>query len=98
MLFEQIRMRYFFRIVLVVCLLLFWINPSERPQAATPFKTTGPTIRIADAKVTEDDKVSVNAVFTLTLSAPSKLSVSVAYATADGTAAAGSDYTATSGT
>ena len=48
--------------------------------------------------VTEGDTGTVNAVFTVSLSAPSGQPVTVAYATADGTALAGSDYTATSGT
>jgi aryl-phospho-beta-D-glucosidase BglC (GH1 family) len=39
-----------------------------------------------------------SAVFTVTLSQASSTTVTVAYATADGTAVAGSDYTATSGT
>ncbi|HKQ52026.1 MAG TPA: Calx-beta domain-containing protein [Pyrinomonadaceae bacterium] len=53
-----------------------------------------PTISITNATVTEPDTGSVNAVFTVTLSAPSARSISVKYQTADGTAAAGTDYTA----
>ena len=41
---------------------------------------------------------AANAVFTVTLSAPWPVAVSVHYATADGTATAGNDYTARSGT
>jgi hypothetical protein len=58
----------------------------------------GVTISIGDATVTEGDTGTVNAVFTVTLSAPGTGNVTVDYATADGTATAGSDYVATSGT
>ena len=57
-----------------------------------------PSLAINDVTVTEGDSGSVNAVFTVNLSAPSGLPVSVKYATANGTATAGSDYTAKSGT
>ena len=48
--------------------------------------------------VTEGNTGTVNATFTVTLSAASTATVTVHYATADGTATAGSDYTAASGT
>jgi hypothetical protein len=52
------------------------------------------TVTIADAApVTEGDSGSVNALFTLMLSAPSAGTVSVTYQTANGSATAGSDYT-----
>jgi hypothetical protein len=57
-----------------------------------------PSINITDATVTEGNSGSSNAVFTLTLSAPSTSQVSVGYATANGTAASPADYTAASGT
>ena len=57
-----------------------------------------PGLSIADTSVAEGDAGSANLVFTLTLSTVSALDVTVEYATADGTATAGSDYTATSGT
>lgn len=57
-----------------------------------------PTLSIADVTVTEGNSGSANAVFTVTLSAASGQTVTVQYATADGTATAGTDYTATSGT
>jgi hypothetical protein len=57
-----------------------------------------PTISIGDATVTEGNTGSVNAVFTVSLSASSSQTVTVQYATANGTATAGSDYTATAGT
>ena len=57
-----------------------------------------PSLSINDASVTEGNSGSRGLVFTLSLSAPSGLPVSVSYATANGTALAGSDYTAASGT
>jgi ELWxxDGT repeat protein len=57
-----------------------------------------PRLTIDDVRVIEGDSGSTNARFTLRLSpAPSK-SVTIDYATADGTATAGSDYTQASGT
>jgi hypothetical protein len=53
-----------------------------------------PSISIGDVSVTEGDSGSVNAVFTMSLSSSSSQTVSVTYSTANGTAAAGSDYTA----
>ena len=47
--------------------------------------------------VTEGNTGTVNATFTVTLSAASDVDVTVHYATANGTATAGSDYTAASG-
>ena len=47
--------------------------------------------------VTEADSTTVNAVFTVSLSLTSALTVTVDYGTTDGTATAGSDYTAASG-
>ncbi|MGB4949069.1 MAG: Calx-beta domain-containing protein, partial [Rhizobiaceae bacterium] len=54
-----------------------------------------PTLSIADVTV---DEGAGTATFTVTLSAVSGLQVTVNYATADGTASAGSDYSAASGT
>ena len=56
-----------------------------------------PSLTINDVTVTEPDTGSVTATFTLTLSAASGQAVTVAYATADGTATSPADYTATSG-
>jgi CSLREA domain-containing protein len=55
-------------------------------------------LSIDDVTITEGDSGEVNAVFTVTMSTGSGKTVTVQYATADGTATAGSDYTATSGT
>jgi hypothetical protein len=57
-----------------------------------------PTLSVSDATVMEGNTGTVNATFTLTLAYASNVDVTVHYATADGTAAAGSDYTAASGT
>ncbi len=51
-----------------------------------------PSVSIGDAAVLEGDAGASYATFTLGLSAPSGRTVSVAYATTAGTAAAGSDY------
>ena len=55
-----------------------------------------PNIRVADAEATEGDDPEM--VFRVTLDRTSSGTVTVSYATADGTATAGEDYTATSGT
>jgi chitinase len=61
---------------------------------------SAPTLTISDASIQKSATtgVSATAVFTVTLSAASGLPTTVSYATADGTALAGSDYVATSGT
>jgi uncharacterized repeat protein (TIGR01451 family) len=56
-----------------------------------------PTISISDATLAEGNVGSTTAVFTVSLSAPCGLLVTVSYGTANGTATAGSDYLATSG-
>ncbi len=53
-----------------------------------------PSLSIDDVTVTEGNAGTVDAVFTVTLSAASTQTVTVNYATANGTATAGSDYTA----
>src|SRR6185503_13468077 len=53
-----------------------------------------PSLSISDASVVEGNP----AVFTVSLSSPATSSVTVAFATTDGSALAGSDYVATSGT
>ena len=58
---------------------------------------TVPTLSIGDVTVTEDNTNTKTALFTVSLSAPATTGVTVAYATANGTALAGSDYQATSG-
>jgi hypothetical protein len=57
-----------------------------------------PFLSIGDVSVTEGDAGTRTATFTVGLSAASAQTVTVDYATADGSATAGSDYVATSGT
>ena len=57
-----------------------------------------PSLSINDVVVTEGNSGTTNAVFTVTLSAASGQTVTVNYATADGTATQPADYTNTSGT
>jgi hypothetical protein len=66
-------------------------------DAGTPGGGTGRTLSIGHATVTETDK-STSVTITVTLSSASSTAVTVQYATANGTALAGSDYTASSGT
>jgi ELWxxDGT repeat protein len=56
-----------------------------------------PRLTIDDIRVTEGDSGTTTARFTVTLSPASSKSVTVDYATADGTATSGNDYTATTG-
>lgn len=57
-----------------------------------------PSISIDSVSVTEGNSGTVDAVFTVSLSAPSALTVTVDHATADLTATSPLDYTSTSGT
>ncbi|MCC7263932.1 MAG: T9SS type A sorting domain-containing protein [Candidatus Latescibacteria bacterium] len=57
-----------------------------------------PALSASDASELEGDSGTKQLVFTVSLSAPSGRAVSVNWATANGTALAGSDYTAASGT
>ncbi|TAN49124.1 MAG: hypothetical protein EPN21_13005, partial [Methylococcaceae bacterium] len=57
-----------------------------------------PTLSVKDISVTEGNSGNGNAQFTLTLDQVSAIPLSVDYATRDGTAGAGSDYTAARGT
>jgi hypothetical protein len=57
-----------------------------------------PTVSIDDVTVTEGNAGTTDATFTISLSAASGQTVTVDYATADGTAVAPSDYAAASGT
>jgi hypothetical protein len=55
-------------------------------------------VSIADVSATEGDAGSSSALLTVSLSSPATQPVTVQFATANGTATAGADYTATSGT
>jgi hypothetical protein len=57
-----------------------------------------PTVSVGDCGVLEGDTGTVPCAFMVALSAPSSFTATVAYATANGTASAGSDYNAASGT
>lgn len=57
-----------------------------------------PTVSVANASIVEGDVSTSTLSFPVTLSGPSGRGVEVDFATADGTASAGSDYVATSGT
>ncbi len=59
--------------------------------------TNSPTISIGDASIVEGNSGTSNAVFTVTMSAPSATPTPVSYETADGSATAGSDYIAKKG-
>ena len=68
-----------------------------RGQGSILSEEPPPLVSIDDVAVAEGDAGTTSAVFTLTLSAPSTESVSVSWSTADGTAVAGEDYAAASG-
>ena len=70
----------------------------NRPLSASVSATVaGPLgLSVADASATEADDATVD--FTVTLSRAASTSVTVDYATSDGSATAGADYTSTSGT
>ena len=57
-----------------------------------------PVINIGDTSVTEGHQGTRSATFTVTLSNPSSVPVTVSYTTVDGSAVAGNDYQAASGT
>jgi Calx-beta domain/RTX calcium-binding nonapeptide repeat (4 copies) len=57
-----------------------------------------PTVSVEDFSLAEGSSGSQPALFTVNLAKASPLRITVAYATANGTATAGTDYTATSGT
>ncbi len=72
-----------------------WANNTTGPgPAATATATPIPSLSIGDETVGEGDGTVT---LTVTLSASSAQDVTVSYATVDGTASAGTDYTATSG-
>ena len=69
--------------------------PFEKDLWALPLSLG---LSIDDSTVTEGDVGATTAAFAVKLSAPSAETVTISYSTANGTASAGSDYTATSGT
>jgi hypothetical protein len=73
----------------------FTVNGTAVDQTPTPVL---PTVSVADATVSEGNSGSHELAFTVSLSAAASGPVTVAYATANGTATSGSDYTAQAGT
>jgi hypothetical protein len=83
----------------------FFVNLSSPTNATIAFGQgegtivdDDPLITIRDVTVTEGNTGTRDATFTVSLSVACEEAVTVNYATADGTATAGSDYRATSGT
>jgi len=76
----------------------FVINGVPAGGGSPPPAPTLPTLSIADASVMQSNSATTELAFTVSLSAASMTPVTVAYATSDGTATAGSDYTAATGT
>ncbi|MBD0362634.1 MAG: cellulose binding domain-containing protein, partial [Coleofasciculus sp. C3-bin4] len=76
------------------------IKPSDYILNGEPLATPGvlPTLSINDVSIAEGNADTSAASFNVQLSQASSQPVTVKYATADGTATAGSDYTATSNT
>src|SRR5262249_33506902 len=64
----------------------------------TPPPPTQPSVSIADATVAEGNSGTKNMTFNVTLSKAATSTVTVNYATSNGTATAGTDYTSASGT
>jgi hypothetical protein len=72
---------------------------AQRPALTIEFsENPPPEVSISDVVLTEGNAGSVAAQFNVSLSAPSTKTVTVDFATADGTATAGSDYLAAAGT
>jgi probable HAF family extracellular repeat protein len=69
----------------------------EHAVLLSPLPEDAPLISIGDVTVTEGHTGTRTAAFTVTLSTASSEPVTVAFATADGTATAGSDYHVTTG-
>ncbi len=75
----------------------FVAQPSPR-NSASPVGDCKPEIVINDVTVTEGNTGTINATFTVTLTATSAQTVTVDFATADGTATVGADYQSNNGT
>lgn len=63
-----------------------------------PFDATQPIVSVSDVSIDQSANVAATALFTVILSAEAPEETSVNYATADGTAKSGTDYTAVEGT
>jgi chitinase len=75
----------------------FTINGTPSGGGGTPAPVL-PSLSVGDATVVEGNSGTANLLFTVSLSKAATGPVTVQYGTADGTATAGSDYTAKSGT
>ncbi len=76
-------------------------SATQAPRLVVTYAAAGaplPTVAIADATTVEGNSGSTAMAFAVTLSAASAQPVSVSWTTANGSATAGSDYTAASGT
>ena len=75
------------------------ISTGSNPPGTCPILDDDPTptLSISDMSVTEGNAGTINTTFTVSLTAASGRQVSVAYATANGSATGGSDYQSTSG-
>ncbi|HET8647467.1 MAG TPA: Calx-beta domain-containing protein, partial [Vicinamibacteria bacterium] len=73
-------------------------RPSAPPVDIGAFERSNPALSVADATVDEGNGGTSAATFIVTLSPTSTGPVTVSYGTSDGTATAGSDYAAASGT
>lgn len=73
-------------------------DPDSGNNAAVVTTAAYPSLSIGDVSVTEGNSGTVSALFVVSLSAASAQTVAVDYATEDGSAMAGSDYAAASGT
>lgn len=69
----------------------FVVLPSPR-NSSSPIGDCKPEVTINDVALTEGNSGTINATFTVTLSAASSQTATVNYATADGTATAPADY------
>jgi hypothetical protein len=89
-----------FRVLVVVHnFRLFANNTFTKLATSSTVTVPGPSsLMINSASVTEGNSGTTPATFTVTLAPASAQTVTVAYATANGTATAGSDYAAKSGT
>jgi hypothetical protein len=74
------------------------VDPSQSSSITLRIGTTTPTVSIAGHRATEGNSGRKAFTFTVSLSSPSPTPVTVHWATANGTAKAGSDYVARSGT
>ncbi len=73
-------------------------NSNSKENDGKVYEISFPSLSINDVSVTDGNAGTVDAVFTVTFFSPNNQVVTVDYATADGTATAGIDYVATSGT